>query len=1134
VLVLVLATCVLGEKRPSSLNDGEVLSRTVSVRTPERVSNVISHFTPADHRFDAVGSVLISKDSGSPAEQSSQLDFGDASNADSSTLAQQRQVLPAVSKSLRRTVSVKTPERVSNVISHFTPADHRFEARGSVIIDDEVTNSPRPRTLNTSPQTQAPIRITPIPVASAPKPVSVRNNPAPNTGKLLSRTVSIKTPERVSSVISHFTPADHRFDATGSVVINQGSAIPSQSEKLNVVRPTPIAPALVATPAPVAPLVLRAEPVPSTGKSLSKTVSIKTPERVSSVISHFTPADHRFDATGSVVINQGSAKNLNVENPSKTFVRASPPPSISLAPVSVRSDPAPSTGKSLSRTVSVKTPERVSSVISHFTPADHRFDATGSVSINQGSSSVSHSKKLDVALPSPVVPAPVVAPAVSPAPVAPVVLRAKPSPSTGKSLSRTVSVKTPERVSSVISHFTPADHRFDATGSVIINQGSAGASQSKKLDVARPTPIAPAPFVAPAVAPAPVAPLVLRPKPILSTGKSLSRTVSIKTPERVSSLDIARPTPVTPARVVTPAVLPAPVAPVVLRAKSIPSTGKSLSRSVSVKTPERVSSVISHFTPADHRFDATGSVVINQGSAKNLNVGNPSKTFVRASPPPSISLAPVSVRSDPAPIDHRFDATGSVVINQGSASASRSKKLDNARPTPVAPAPVVAPAVAPAPVAPFVLRSKPVPSTGKSLSRTVSIKTPERVSSVISHFTPAVHRFDATGSVLINQGSSSVSQSKQFNAVRLAPVTPAPVVAPAAAPAPVAPVVLHAEPVSSTGKSLSRTVSVKTPERVSSVISHFTPADHRFDATGSVLINQGSSSVSQSKQFNAVRLAPVTPAPVVPPAVAPAPVAPVVLHAEPVSSTGKSLSRTVSVKTPERVSSVISHFTPADHRFDATGSVLINEGSTSAPSKKFDVRPVHSVPAPVEAPTPVAPVILRAEPVPKSGKSLSRTISVKSPDRVSSVISHFTPADHSYDATGSVVINEDSSASGKSLSSFSSGADRVEVSGSKIQAPVSTNFQSLSHKQNNRLALSAFGSQSSAVSNKQTTASPIKSSSFSSGTIRLASPLTRASNSVSSADLLAELAAFRAEAAASGPKSLELREEDSSNDQVRK
>ncbi|KAK8743917.1 hypothetical protein OTU49_000912, partial [Cherax quadricarinatus] len=184
-----------------------------------RVSNVISHFLPADHRYEATGSVVINR-----AEERQTRTFQIPAPAAPAPV-----VLSTPQLALKRIVSVKSPERVSSVISHFLPADHKYEATGSVVINRASTGqassagrgfsgaSGAQRAQVSPPQP----RRTPVQEYAAPPRSAPRASPSQLA---LTRTVSVKSPQRVSSVISHFTPAEHKYEATGSVTINRASA----------------------------------------------------------------------------------------------------------------------------------------------------------------------------------------------------------------------------------------------------------------------------------------------------------------------------------------------------------------------------------------------------------------------------------------------------------------------------------------------------------------------------------------------------------------------------------------------------------------------------------------------------------------------------------------------------------------------------------------------------------------------------------------------------------------------------------------------------------------------------------------------------------------------------------------------
>nr|XP_027233110.1 cell wall protein IFF6-like [Penaeus vannamei] len=1296
VLVVVsLATCLLGAKLPYSASSEEdrttqVLSRTVSVKTPERKSSVISHFLPADHRYEATGSVNINKSPSSPRAPIP---------AAVSAPAAQVPAAPARKSpaSIARTVSVKTPERKSSVISHFTPADHRYEATGSVVIN---TGSSAPaRSL------PAPVSVPAAPrVVASPPPAPAAPSPSPAAKLSLSRTVSVKTPERKSSVISHFTPADHRYEATGSVVINQSSGSSRKTssaarvQKVAAPAPAPVAPA----PAPAAPAPAPARAV-SSGASASKlaltrTVSVKTPERQSSVISHFLPADHRYEATGSVVINQSSGSSRKTSSAARVQKVAAPAPArVAPAPAPARAAPAPAPARavssgasasklSLTRTVSVKTPERKSGVISHFTPADHRYEATGSVVINQASgssqtvktSSASAARAQQEAAAARAQQEAAAARAQQEAAAAraqqeaaaaraqqeAAAARAQQAAAAARaqqaaaaaSLSRTVSVKTPERESSVISHFTPEDHRYEATGSVVINQGSVGSSRktsgasfssqgassgsssasgqsssrgtqssssrkqassgtssgsvssssgSRLASSSSGSGLASSSsgsgFSSSASASGFASQSSSRfASSSASSSSAASSSGSSSAGSRSYSYRLAEPfrggSSFSSADLMEEMLAfraeaaKSGVAYPEFRDTGDGSGSDPYAFNVRVEDHENTNyqsrdewvgedgitrgwytvlmpdaffynySYIAHpikgyqvtvskqdsgidmkdveadiFAPATvfsnqgiTRFsDFAISGVNNQDDGPNLNMEfdvNSAALFAQSmadamqNPRSSSSSSrPVEVHGAPAHINgfalvrdfgssgsssgSRFAGsssaasgsssssrfTGSSGASSGSSSGSRftgssgassgSSSSSGSRFTGSSGASsgsssgsrftgssgvssgssshrfgssssssggsssssasgssssfsgsqsfsssFSGSSSSEASAEETQIRQSSSGFSGASggsggsklsLTRTVSVKTPQRTSGVISHFTPKDHQYEATGSVVINQDSGSrASAASSSSAARVQKVA-VPLPAPAPAPARAA-----SSGASASKLALTRTVSVKTPERQSSVISHFTPADHRYEATGSVVINQSSgSSRKTSSAARVQKVAAPAPAQVAP---APAPAAPAPAPARAASSGASasklSLTRTVSVKTPERQSSVISHFTPADHRYEATGSVVINQSSGSSRKTSSAARvqkvaaPAPALPAPAPARAP-APAPVRSVPAvaPSDSKlSLHRTISVKTPERKSSVISHFTPADHRYEASGSVTINKSS------------------------------------------------------------------------------------------------------------------------------
>ena len=453
-----------GPVRPAAKASGAALTRTVKVRTPVRVPTVISHFVPADHKYEAEGSVTIVKGSGASTRGSTSGFGAGAQSASKPAPARVVKVQRKINRpsqsfssasasadklALTRTVSVRTPERVPTVISHFVPADHKYEATGSVTIVKGSQSSRRGSASGSSGgQSQFVARPAPAPRAPAPS-VPRRPAPAPKrkvtnqfsgstssaSNLALTRTVSVKSPERKSSVISHFLPAQHKYEATGSVTIARGSQSSTRGsvggstasrtqyvERPAVRVPAPI-PASAPAPAPVRRVQVRKEisrPVQSSASAanlaLTRTVSVKSPKRQPTVISHFVPAEHQYEATGSVTINRGSESSTR-----------------KISSGSSSGSGAASTFKS-TPTVSAPSPA--------YSKPSRRVEVVRKASQPVRSSSFASSSDANLAL------------------------------------TRTVSVKSPERSSSVISHFVPAEHQYEATGSVTIVKGSSGGRQS--------------------------------------------------------------------------------------------------------------------------------------------------------------------------------------------------------------------------------------------------------------------------------------------------------------------------------------------------------------------------------------------------------------------------------------------------------------------------------------------------------------------------------------------------------------------------------------------------------------------------------------------------------------------------------
>ncbi|XP_053628483.2 pneumococcal serine-rich repeat protein-like isoform X1 [Cherax quadricarinatus] len=1043
------------------------------------------------------------------------------------------------SQVVSRTVSVKSPERKSNVISHFTPVDHRYEATGSV----HISRGPsEPRKLPVLPATPTPVLIT----AAESRPFAAAKNSASQLA--LTRTVSVRSPERVSNVISHFLPADHKYEATGSVTISKGSggagsaggagrAIFSGPPRTSNVL-------AAASPAPdVRPQVQRASAAASSGSNLAltRTVSVKSPERISSVISHFTPAEHRYEATGSVTIVRGSegagagrAVGSGLRQPQALFVaKPAAPVPVRAAPAPVRAAPAPvpvrfatpvpsgpalgaaaSSGSklALTRTVSVKSPERVSSVISHFTPAEHKYEATGSVTIVRGSEGAGRAVGSGLrqsqaqfaakpAAPAPVrsAPAPVraapapVRAAPAPAPVRFVApAKASPGPALGAAsasgsklaLTRTVSVKSPERVSSVISHFTPAEHKYEATGSVTIVRGSEGAGRAVGSGLRQ----SQAQFAAKPAAPAPVrsapAPVRAAPAPVR-----------------------AAPAP-TPVRFVAPAkASPGPA----LGAASASGSKLALTRTVSVKSPERVSSVISHFTPAEHKYEATGSVTIVRGSegagrAVGSGLRQSQAQFVaKPAAPAPVRPALAPVRAAPAPVR--------------TAPA----------PAPAAPAPVQFVAPAKASLGP-ALGAASASGSKLALTRTVSVKSPERVSSVISHFTPAEHKYEATGSVTIVRGSegagravgSGLRQSQaQFVAKPAAPAPVRPALAPVrAAPAPVrtapapAPVqfvapakaspgpALGAASASGSKLALTRTVSVKSPERVSSVVSHFTPAEHKYEATGSVTISRGSGGAiaSGSRQASSS------------------------VFRQTSASAGGQASSAASAFSTSSAASQAAVAAAASRRAETASASYQSSlsAAAAAESRRAEAAAAESrraeAAAAAQRAEAAAAASRRAEAAAAAQRAEAAAAASRRAEAAAAAQRAEAAAAASRRAQAEAAESQRAQARAAAAQRTEAAAAAAAAASRRAQAASAFSQRTEASSASYQSSQAAAAAAAAAASQRSQAASSSSTSSASqSFTYRLAAPYEGGS-SVSSADLLAELEAFRADAARSGVK----------------
>ncbi|KAL7640910.1 UNVERIFIED_CONTAM: hypothetical protein RMT77_008047 [Armadillidium vulgare] len=1141
---------------PKRTSSDFTLQKTVSVKSPERKSSVISHFTPAIHKYAATGGVVIDRHSSaevrSPRVSVSKPVAKTVKVKSSPPLKPVVQyVAPQPQKStlsVHKAVSVKSPQRISSVISHFNPAGHVYAASGEVNIEQQSTRATSKKVAqNIAPKPAKPtVSYTAPATKPAPRKPEV-SYVAPKRASsdfTLQKTVSVKSPERKSSVISHFTPATHKYAATGGVVIDRHSSAEIGSSRVSAPKPAAKATRVKSSPSPK-PAVQYVAPQPQKSTlSVHKAVSVKSPQRTSSVISHFNPAGHVYAASGEVNIEQQSTRTFSQKVAKKTAPKPAKPVVSYVAPATIPAPRKPevsnvapkrvSSDFTLQKTVSVKSPERKSSVISHFTPASHKYAATGGVVIDRHSSAEVGSSRVSVPKPvtktvkvksskplKPVVqyvapqpqksqlpkksktepsqPKPITSGYRYPEPkikfsdgiIKPISLSTPskeireylpPKPeikkpekprkiSTDLSLTKVVSVKSPERKSSVISHFTPAAHKYAATGGVVIDRHSSAEVGSPRVSVSKP--VAKNVKVKSSPPPKPVVQYVA-PQPQKST-LSVHKAVSVKSPQRTSSVishfnpaghvyaasgevnieqqftrtssqKVAKKTaPKTVKPVVSyvaPEAKPAPRKPKVSHAApKRTSSDFTLQKTVSVKSPERKSSVISHFTPATHKYAATGGVVIDRHSSAEVgsprvSVPKPSaKTVkVKSSPPPkpvvqyvapqpqkstlSVHKA-VSVKSPQRtssvishfnPAGHIYAASGEVNIEQQSTRSFSQKVAKKTVPKPAKPVvSYVAPAANPAPRKPEVSYVAPKRvSSDFTLQKTVSVKSPERKSSVISHFTPATHKYAATGGVVIDRHSSAEVGSPRVSVSK--PVAKTVKVKSSPPPKPVVQYVAPQPQKSSL--SVHKAVSVKSPQRTSSVISHFNPAGHVYAASGEVNIEQQSTKTFSQKV--AKKTAPKTVKPVVSyvaPEAKSAPRKPKVSHAAPKrTSSDFTLQKTVSVKSPERKSSVISHFTPATHKYAATGGVVIDRHSSAevGSSKVFAPKP-RTKTVKVKSSPPPKPVVQYVAPQPqKSSLSVHKAVSVKSPQRTSSVISHFNPAGHVYAASGEVNIEQQS------------------------------------------------------------------------------------------------------------------------------
>ena len=754
--------------------------------------------------------------------------------------------------------------------------------------------------------------------------------------------MSVKSPERRTSVINHFNPAGHVYAASGRVVIDQGTT--GDSPKHNIIQTQ-----RVVEP----PRSVFIKPVTS---EVRRTVSVKTPPRQTSVISHFDPGRHVFDSSGNVEIRKTTTTQKRFGTPSKVRVIKT---EIQNPPVQVVRNifKKPPSSLNLERTVSVKSPQRVSNVINHFTPAGHNYAATGHVKIQQGHSGAAQIRKPTSG--SVAVKTETIRNIIRNEPPVQIVKTIAKEPEV-LNVQRVVSVKSPQRASSV-NHFNPAGHIYESTGNVKIQRTGSISTNSN---------------------------LGFQPIPVrFSPQKKVVRTETVHSIQNIKKPVVTKPL----------------------------TTSLNLERTVSVKSPQRVSNVINHFTPAGHNYAATGHVKIQQETSANRFTSTATKTqarptfvatehkfeSVKTRKPTKIQA--VVQKPSVVQVQKTTEVKRSAQSNQNNlgftciaapnfqASTPEKTKIKKTTVETHIEKEVEEEEQEQKLIATFV---KPASSV-LEVERTVSVKSPQRVSSVISHFTPAGHRYAATGNVKIHKESTASSFNTPVKTSFKVPSQPIRTV------------------IREQQKVVKRPIELVQIEEVRTIEDPRPPAIQRVEVVETEIRRQPPAQIVQTIQHK--------------PSVK-------------VSSSAIDVERTVSVKSPERVSSVISHFTPAGHRYAATGNVKIHKESTSpsfnapikttfkAPPRPLQfVKPIKTVfreqQKVVERPIKViqveekrtieetrAPAVKPSVvKVSSSDLDVERTVSVKSPERVSSVISHFTPAGHRYAATGKVKIHSTSS-----------------------------------------------------------------------------------------------------------------------------
>ena len=297
----------------------------------------------------------------------------------------------------------------------------------------------------------------------------------------LQRRVSVKSPEFVSSSISHFNPAQHKYEATGEVSItrsssgsglgssglssssssvsgNLASGYSGQSDSSSSGGSKRVIVKKIQTVSPSTTFAQSSRRSSSGGLSLNRRVSVKNTPGPSGTISHFSPALHNYEADGEVIISRGSSSALGAA-PSRSSGSYSQSAGSS---TTIQSSSSSSTSEG--QTIRVQSPVVVKQTGYSYTAPTVSFSegfsvSTGPESDDSSSESDSGSSSFSV-FGSSSSPSGAYAVPSSPA-----------QPSRGRITDlRQVSVKYPTRETNVIPFFVPADHKYEATSIVKIDR----------------------------------------------------------------------------------------------------------------------------------------------------------------------------------------------------------------------------------------------------------------------------------------------------------------------------------------------------------------------------------------------------------------------------------------------------------------------------------------------------------------------------------------------------------------------------------------------------------------------------------------------------------------------------------------